>query len=196
MKIAGFLSKLCLDKGYITQEELPWLQYILEKRLSTIVIFIPLFAIGCYLTSPLSSFLFLFSFLFLRKRTNGFHANTLLGCFCGSVLSVLLFLGLIIRFLEPWISLLLLIFASIVIIHLSPFAHPMMHLTDEEKTACASSSKRRLFILVTLVIATYSLGLVEIGHSILLGITMTATTLVVAQIITRRKKYEETGKHC
>ena len=196
MKIASFLSKYCLDKGYITPEELPWLQYILEKRLSTIIIFIPLFAIGCYLTSPLSSFLFLMSFLFLRKRTNGYHASTVVGCFCASMLSVLLFLGLIIRVLSPWISIFLLIISSIVIIYLSPFEHPLMHWTPEEKAACAASSKGRLLILVVLVISTYAAGQIEIGNSILLGITMTAITLVLAQITKRRKRHEKTENNC
>lgn len=82
------------------------------------------------------------------------------------------------------------------IIYLSPFEHPLMHWTSEEKAACAASSKGRLLILFVLVISTYAAGQIETGNSILLGITMTAITLVLAQITKRRKKYEKTENNC
>lgn len=196
MKIAKELAKYCKDSGYVTQEQLPWLQYILEKRLSTLLIFIPVFAVGACLTSPVSSCLFLVSFLYLRERTNGFHADTFLGCFLGSLLSVLVFLGLLFRVLTPLISLLILIIASISIITLSPYMHPRMHLTPKEASACAASARKRVILLDVLVIITYVFGYAEVAYSILLGISMAATTLVGAKILTKEDDYERAEEHC
>ena len=196
MKIAEELAKYCEALDYVTQEQLPWLQYILEKRLSTLLIFFPVFALGAFLTSPLSSYLFLISFLFLRERTNGFHADTFLGCFFGSLLSVLVFLGLLFRVLTPLISLLILIIASISIITMSPYMHPQMHLTSKEAAACAVSARQRLILLNILVIITYVFGYAEVAYSILLGITMAATTLVGAKILTKENNYEKTKEYC
>ena len=196
MKIAKELAKYCKDSGYVTQDQLPWLQYILEKRLSTILIFFPVFTLGACLTSPVSSCLFLVSFLFLRERTNGFHADTFLGCFFGSLLSVLVFLGLLIRVLTPLISLLILIIASILIITMSPYMNPQMHLTPKEASACAVSARKRLILLDVLVIITYVFGYAEMAYSILLGISMTATTLIGAKILTKEDNYERTAEHC
>lgn len=196
MKIAKELAEYCKDSGYVTQEQLPWLQYILEKRLSTLLIFFPVFLLGAWLTSPVSSCLFLASFLFLRKRTNGFHADTFEGCFVGSLLSVLVFLGLLIRVLTPLISLLILIIASISIITLSPYIHPQMHLTLKEASACAAAAKKRLLLLDVLLIITYVFGHTEAAYSILLGISMAATTLVGAKILSKEDNYERTDEHC
>lgn len=190
MKIAHVLTRFCRKKGYVSEDQVPWLQYTIEKRLSTLLIWIPLFLIGIYLVSAIVSFSFISSFLYLRKRTNGLHAKTFLGCFCWSVISEMLFLGLLFKMLKTWMALLFLSTSSIVIIFFAPFNHPSMCFSSEEIEACAISSRKRLSILIVVVIIGYTLNYEELSHSIILGITMTASMLVTARITSRRKNDE------
>lgn len=192
MKIAIFLAECCLNKGYVTEEQMPWLQYILAKRLSTLLIYITLFILGIYLASPLSSFAFVTSFLYLREQTNGVHAKTIRGCFWGSIISEIVFLGIFAQLMTIGIALLLLAFSSTLIYCLSPYNHPSMHLTLEEESACATAAKKRLLFLDTLAVSTYLAGYYETGHSITLSITMTACMLVIANITSRRNNDEGT----
>lgn len=192
MKIASILAEHCQNKGYVTDEQMPWLQYVLAKRLSTLLIYIALFILGIYLASTLSSFAFVTSFLYLRERTNGVHAKTFWGCFFGSIISEIVFLGVFARLITTGIALLLLTVSSTLIYYFSPYNHPSMHLTFEEELACATAAKKRLLFLDMLAVSIYLAGCYETGHSITLSITMTACMLVVANIISRRNKDERT----
>lgn len=191
MKLAVVLTEYCAFKGFISEEEMPWLQYILEKRLSTLLIYVPLLIIGAYLASPVASISFLASFLFLRKRTSGIHAKTFGGCFCGSIASQVLSLGVLLHALTLWAAIPLLAVASAIIIHLAPFNHPSMHLSKGEVTACAISARNRVLFLDILVVVFYILNDIEVGHSILLGIAMTAVMLVGANIMHGRNNDEK-----
>lgn len=190
MKTAHTLTRLCQQKGYITEDQMPWLQYTIEKRLSTLLIWIPLFLNGIYLVSPIVSFSFISSFLYLRKRTNGFHAKTLLGCFWGSIISETFFLGILFKRMQLWMAVLFLVTSSVIIFFFAPFNHPLMCFSSEEIKACAKSSRKRLFVLIVVVIIGYILNYKELSHSIILGITMTATMLVSAKITLRSQKNE------
>lgn len=196
MRIAAMLTKYCENKGYITQEQNPWLQYTIEKHLSIILLFPPLFILGGRIASPVASFVFLASFLFLRNRTNGIHAKTVFGCFCSSMVSELVILGLLFHILTLRIALSIMTLSSIVIFTMSPFNHPLMHLSPEEVSACAMSAKLRLFLLDSMTVGAYLLGYMEIGHSIVLGTALTATTLAGANIFNRGKNNERTADSC
>ena len=80
MKCIGSLVDMCVAKGYITQDQAPWLYYGMEKRVSTVIVSIPMLIIGSLVSSLATSIAFYISFCSLRTRTNGIHAKTLVGC--------------------------------------------------------------------------------------------------------------------
>jgi len=192
MRIVISFVEYCQGKGYVTEEQAPWLQYVLAKRLSTLLIYIVLLILGIYIASPVSSFAFVTSFLYLRERTNGIHAKSIWGCVLGSIISEVVFLGVFLHLVTIGIAVLLLAVSSILVYCYAPYNHPSMHLTLEEELACATASKKRVLFLDTLAIFTYLGGYYEIGHCITLSTTMTACMLVIANITSRRNKNEGT----
>lgn len=49
--IVSFIN-MCIDNGYITQEQAPWLHYGIEKRITTFLISIPMLIVGSLISSP------------------------------------------------------------------------------------------------------------------------------------------------
>ena len=97
----------CVEKRIIDQQELDWLVYGLEKRITTIVTAMFFMLIGIHLANMLSVFAFMSSFYFLRVRTNGYHANSFIACLIFSLLLELLFLKLMLPALNVFVFLFL-----------------------------------------------------------------------------------------
>lgn len=195
MKYIGTLVDVCIAKGYITQDQAPWLYYGIEKRVTTILISIPMLIIGSLVSTPAMSIAFYISFCSLRTRTNGFHAKTLAGCLTLSIISKIFFLGILPGILNDAVAVSLLIISIISIFILAPYNHPNMDLSVEESTACAKSAKKRLLILVLLLIILHKIQLKQFVTGILLGIVMAALTLVLAYILKGGKENEATEYH-
>ena len=74
-----FARHLC-QKGYITQEEIDWCAYSLQKRFLTLVTTIIVLILGLLVSNWWQAFLFVCGVAFLRTYTNGYHAKTFWGC--------------------------------------------------------------------------------------------------------------------
>lgn len=190
MKLISTLVDMCIAKGYITQDQAPWLYYGIEKRVASIFISIPMLIIGSLVSTPAMAIAFYFSFCFLRTRTNGLHAKTLAGCLFLSMLSEIFFLGILPCILDDVVTISLLTISTVSIVVLAPYNHPNMDLSDEESTACAKSTKNRLFTLILLLVILYEMKLFQLSTGITLGIVMTALTLVLAYILKGGKENE------
>lgn len=149
--IDSFVS-ICIDNGYITREHAPWLRYGIEKRITTLLITIPMIIVGSLLSSPTMALSFYFSFCFLRSRTNGFHAKSFGGCLIISILTEAFALGVLSRVWDETIAITLLIASAISIYALAPYNHPNMDLSREELVECAQSAKRRLLTLILFLV--------------------------------------------
>lgn len=182
MKLIDSFTNMCIDNGYITQEQAPWLHYGIEKRVTTLLVSIPMIIVGSLISSPSMAVTFYISFYLLRSRTNGFHASSFGGCFILSILTEILFLGFLPRILNKIVSTAFLIVSIILIFTLAPYNHPNMDLSLEELAECARSAKRRLLILILSLIVMHILHFNEPATGILLGIVMVAVTLTFAYI--------------
>lgn len=182
MKKIDSLVDTCINKGYITQEQAPWLRYGIEKRITSFLISIPMLIVGSWISSPATTISFYVSFCLLRARTNGSHAKSLGGCFILSILTEAVFLGVLPRVWNDIVAIALLIASSISIYVLAPYNHPNMDLSTEEFVACARSAKRRLLTLILLLIVLHGLHIDQLATGIMLGIVMVAVTLTFAYI--------------
>lgn len=182
MKPIDSFTNMCIDNGYITQEQAPWLHYGIEKRVTTLLISIPMIIIGSLISSPSMAVSFYISFYLLRSRTNGFHASSFVGCFALSILTEIFFLGFLPHIWNKAVATVLLIVSIIFIFILAPYNHPNMDLSSEELAECARSAKRRLLGLILSLIIMHILHINELATGILLGIVMVAVTLTFAYI--------------
>lgn len=172
----------CVEKRIIDQQELDWLVYGLEKRITTIVTAMFFMLIGIHLANMLSVFAFMSSFYFLRVRTNGYHANSFIACLIFSLLLELLFLKLMLPALNVFVFLFLNTVSFFIIFFFAPFANCNMHLDEDEFRACRKTSRIRISVLSTISVLLHIFGKFDVSKGITLGSTMTALLLVIAYI--------------
>lgn len=192
MKPIDSFTNMCIDNGYITQEQAPWLCYGIEKRITTFLISIPMLIVGSWVSSPAIAVSFYISFCLLRSRTNGIHAKSFGGCLILSVLTEVFFLGILPRVWNEAVATALLFASTISIFILAPYNHPNMNLSSKELVECARSAKRRLLALLLFLIVMHVLQFNRLATGVLLGIVMVAVTLTFAYITKGERQYEET----
>lgn len=194
MEMKGLLNKIitsCTEKGWIDPSDAEWVRYGLERLVSTVCGFSAMLLIGLLLFPFPAVLAFLGSFCFLRKRTNGFHAKTMAGCFFSSIGIELLVLGAVYPFLSTSTSAILLTFSSMGVLVLAPFRHPNFPLTEREFAANATGTRVRLLILLVLYTAFYWLQWEDAARGISLGIATDCAMLVLAYITKKGETHHE-----
>lgn len=179
MKIDTLVG-ICIQKGYVSQDEAPWLRYALERRIASLTAFGVLLIIGLFITTPATLFAFLITFCSLRSRTNGYHAKSVGGCLFYSILGEVFYLRILPDVWNDVFAFIALAASIILIWFFAPYNHPNMDLSPEEVIACTKSAKWRLSTLIFALSVLYALQQYQLALGILLGIVMTASTLVMA----------------
>lgn len=191
MKPIDSFVGLCIQKEYVSQDEVPWLRYALERRIVSLTAFVVLLIIGLLITTPATLLAFLITFCALRSRTNGYHAKSVGGCLCYSILGEVFFLRVLPNVWNDVFALVALAVSIILIWFFAPYNHPNMDLSPKEVIACAKGAKCRLSMLVFTLSELYVRKQEQLAKGIILGIVMTASTLAMAycsQIIMREER--------
>lgn len=183
----------CIDRGYITAEKAPWLQYALEKRITSLTALIPLLLIGTMISSLPETIAFYFGFFKIRRYTNGVHASSFIKCLFWSVISESIFLGLLPQVVTPVSGTVLLLVSGILIWSLAPYNHPNILLSSKEVAACAASAKKSSVQLTVVISVLCICGFEYLAAGVLLGYVMAATMLLIAYIPKGRKNNAEEG---
>ena len=91
-KLAYYFYK----KGYIKNEDINALRFSFELYITQIITFLTMFIIGLCLNRCIETIIYMVFFSILRKKINGYHAQTFLRCYILSIVSyvVVLFLSL------------------------------------------------------------------------------------------------------
>lgn len=179
MKIDTLVG-ICIQKGYVSQDEAPWLRYALERRIISLIAFVVLFIIGLLITTPTTLLAFLITFCTLRSRTNGYHAKSVGGCLFYSILGVVFYLRVLPNVWNDVFAFIALAVSIILIWFFAPYNHPNMDLSPEEVVACAKSAKWRVSTLIVALSVLDALQQYQLALGIILGIVMTASTLIMA----------------
>lgn len=187
MKRINSFVEMCVEKDYVSQERAAWLQYALEKRIVTVMGFIPLLVLGFMIARPATVVGFIAAFCLLRSRTNGYHAKSIGRCLVYSIVGEVIFLKVLPVVWDNIICCTVLIVAVLLIWFFAPYNYPNMDLSQEEIVACAKSAKCRLIMCFFALGISYGWGQYQFARGIFLGIVMTATTLVMAYCIKWRK---------
>lgn len=178
----------CERRGIVTQEEKDWFCYGLSKRLNSLIVGIPAFLIAVLLSNFQTAISFMFSFFWIRSRTNGFHARTELQCVAISLFSEIVFLSIVRQLLNIYIVLLICISSIVCIFSLAPYNHPKMNFTDAEIKGCKTSARKRILVLVSVILASYAYGFVNVSNGLSIGCAMAEVFLCLAYICDWRKK--------
>lgn len=184
------LVNYCVINGYVSEQQAPWLKYGLQKRIIGLIVAIPFILLGILVSNIPLTITYYSCFRFLRCRTNGLHAKTVLGCFLASIICVVFFLGLIAPALNFWITYILLAGSSAVIFFLAPYKHPNLELSKIEISVCARSSKFRLCTMLFAYLVMTFFKFHCIAKGIVLSIVTTAVMLVLAYILKKGDKVD------
>lgn len=183
MKRIEIIVEFCIRQGYVTKEKAPWLHYALEKRVTSVLIFIPLCIIGLLITSAITFFSFCFTFYLLRSVCNGWHAKTISRCLICSIIAEIVFLVVLPNLCGSITSDICLAISIASIWWLAPYNHPDMNLSEAEISVCKKCVKKRLIFLAFSLVVARIFQLTDCCDGIQLGVFMTAITLILGYIM-------------
>lgn len=181
----------CIAKKIVSPADSAWLKYGLEKRIYTLLVAIPFWIVAVILTDAYTAIAFFICFYCLRRRTNGFHANSIWLCFIFSLLFEILFLGILSPQLNTTANLVLSIISTTIIFYLAPYNHPNMHLSANEIAACQTSSRFLSCGILLCIIVFSVVDMAALVSGCSLGLAMAACLLCLAYIIKGGKKLNE-----
>ena len=178
-KLSEWLTNCFLRHEIITAEQAEWCVYTLHKKLFTAVVFGWLLLLGTWAGGLWPALLFTCCFLFLRKRTNGYHAHTQLGCVAVSTVIEVLAMWMLPRFVFE-VYTVILAGSFICVLLLSPVNNKQIHLTEKELRAMRWRGHLRAFMLLAFSLFLWYLGFFDLAVSAALAIFFTSASLVLA----------------
>lgn len=180
--IMNIFARKCVMKGYISEDQVPFLVYALERRLVVILVGVPFFILGSIISSPTTTMFFCFGFYFLRSRTSGYHTKNIETCLIGTLFLEWLFLDVLFEVLHDKTIAILLLLSFFLIALLSPYKDACMNFSEEEAHICSCSAKTRGVILFALIITLYMNSYYHLARGVALGIVMAASLLALAYV--------------
>lgn len=171
--LAVRIAHFFLQKHYIEPEQVERFQYGLVRRMMGCITFLLLLPAGAIVVGWLGSFLYLYTFRFLRTRTGGYHAKTPHGCLLVSLCTMLVAL-ILAKFLpHPFFGVIVLFGSAVCIFVLAPANSAAIHLTTSEIAAI----RPRIWIRIASVVLA---GCILLSTYTLLGSCMVVAVSVVA----------------
>lgn len=189
--VADFVDFLirnnALEEKY-REDSIYGMTLILEKVIVCTAIFIISFLLGKFWEGVV----FTVCFLILRQTTGGFHANTFLGCFIGSITTVVLTLEVLASLLAKHTTIfgLAFIVSIVCILFFAPINHPNLMLTMEEQRKHRNWSRGILSIEIGTAGAGYILQM-KWQQYIMIAIIICAVFIVVAKLLRQEVRIGE-----
>ena len=190
-QLSSKISRYCVEHEIIDQCDMSWFTYGIEKRISTITVAIPFILIAFLISDYRAALSFFCAYFFVKKHLGGFHAKTVWGCILLSLVSELIFLGIVCPALSPASILCIMGISLISVFCFAPYNHPDLHLADEEIVACKKSCRFRIVIAVAVTVLAYILKLQKVADGALVGIAMAVAMLYLGHINDWRNIHNE-----
>lgn len=173
----------CANQGIISEENIPWFKYSVERRFYTWIVMIPFLVLGFWLVGFWATISFLIGFYAIRRRSNGFHAKTPGRCFFLSLTFEALFLMVLYPNLTPLRALFVDICSMVLLVTLGPYNHPNCDFSEAELVGLKHALCRTLLLLSFITAIAAIIGRTEILYGLSSGIAMAAAMLCLAYII-------------
>lgn len=178
--IAQRLTRSFLRRGIITENQTEWCAYILECKLGQGLAFAIMAVVGTMLAGFLQTVLFLWGICFLRKRTNGYHAQSYLECLAKSLGCEVICL-LAAPLLPVWACALLLAAGTVTVVLLAPVNNENMHFDEREMAALRQSTRKRLAV-ADLAAVLLLAAVPEYAAYLVLALCVVAVLLLLAKL--------------
>ena len=179
-KIAYFFY----DKDLLPQGELEWAIYTIERRVLSMLFTPCILMIGSILSSFFTTLIFYISFIILRHKVGGYHAETPMGCFFLSILVTVFASGFAIPLAMKKIEFfVLLLFSCFIVFAMKPTNHPNMKMSEDESTENHKRAKLRVVIEANIAAILFYIPTARIlGAAVLVGIFFAACSILAGKI--------------
>lgn len=180
--IINKLVQYCINHNFARAEDIPWLRYSLEKRITSIVTLIPFFILAIYMTSIPCAIAFFICFYSIRSRSSGFHMHNAGSCFVMSLALDYILTKYLYPLLNDTSIFILTSVCATIIFFLAPYKHPNMNFTKEELQVCRSYSRIIICNVSFATIICVILSATEIAKGATMGILLSAFLLCLGYI--------------
>lgn len=181
--IVDHFVSYCASKGIVSEENIPWFKYSVERRFYTLIVMVPFLGFGFLLVGFWATIAFLIGFYGIRRRSNGFHAKTPGRCFFLSLAFEALFLMVFYPSLTPSLAILINICSVTLLLTLAPYNHPNCDFSADELLALKHALYRTILLFSLVLAATGMMRHYRIFYGMTSGIAMAAVMLCLAYII-------------
>lgn len=160
-------------------------EYSVYTRLQELITFATIILGVGYMTSIYMVCIFLFSFIFLRKRTGGYHCETSLACLITSIvvtyLNVYFLNYLVLIRLEYFLTIYLISVTCILM--LAPINHPNLNMSFDEMKGNKSKILIRLFIITLILILFLLLSQLESAVTLIMSVVSVTISITLSKIL-------------
>ena len=182
-KLMDMVTAKLVTEGVVKACDKEWFAYGLEKRILTIFTAIPFLIIAIALSDIWTAVMYLCSFYFLRVRTNGYHAKTIVSCIAWSLILELCFVLWFLPKLNTIGSICVVnVVAAIVVFAFAPVNNSNIHFDEAELQAGRVKARQRMVLLFAFAIVLYMLSFISAVKGITLGNSMATLLLVIGKI--------------
>ena len=189
MIVNRFLENL-KRKGIIDNDNLEFIRYGLYQLANYILFWICQIILYLFFGHLWDGILFLVAFIFLRRYSGGYHANTRIRCFIYSNLVSLSYIGFCnLQSIYNNALLTLLFVASIVVILiLSPIDNENKRLDEKEKIKYKSKVTKIIMIDILSVIFFKYIGMEKIYNILICSVTIASVLVLLGYLKDKKRK--------
>ncbi len=176
---ANKIARYFVTHNIITLDQFEWCTYSLQVRLERTFAALIFFLIGSFTHQLIESFIFLFTFSFIRSKSNGYHIDSYIGCLIQSIICFILgmMMGQGLRF--P-VNIILLVVSSLIIWCLSPVNNNSIHFSVSEMSILRRSVRQRIFFVFLCIVFTMHINPCLANFSIA-SLTLVSILLVLSR---------------
>lgn len=190
--VARIVNELLFEK-IIDEDQRDDYEYAIICQVESFITIISILALSILAKRIISTIGFLISFFSLRKRTGGYHLNSFLSCYIGT----LCVYGIVIYFCNRagdnlMCMEILAAIASMCIFVIGTVNHPNMHMNSVEVKESKKAARLILFVELCIIVFLIQMKVKAIIISCCFsGIIVCAALLLIAKIIGQEVKSDE-----
>ena len=181
--VAINITDYLIEKQLLNPDKKEWCVYWVQKKMLSLVSCLIFFAIAMYNRNAVETFVFVTSFMLLRKRTGGYHANSWQICILLSSLLVLVMPYGLDLISGRGFALFTIVMSFYIIQRFAPVNHPAMHMNVKECEESKKLALKTFWVLLMISILLLTVGKNILSYCIVLAMFCDSAFIVLAKIL-------------
>lgn len=193
--IANGIVNALLEKELIARHQREEYEYALICEMESFITIGSVIILSILFGNFLQTICFLIFFLLLRKRSGGYHLNSFIGCYIGTIIVYLIVCTISNAVRDSTHLYIFSVVACVAVVMIGAVNHPNMNYSNHEYEGAKKSS--RLMLCFEMLIIVF-MAIIKVDFSIivysLMGINVSALFLIVAKLVRQEVRPDENEK--